>query len=222
MYFSSPSLSSIHDTSWSSGYNISPRNRDLWVGVSAGVYCLRIPAAKRVKTWVREVQPLVDEVQECWTCILSCFIFTLIRYFFFYFVFSRFVQSFLVYSSFSLPYILWLSINIIPFVEYSSGTLHFLCFVFPQVVSFRNHVAENLASRFNRRCSLLWRINLHNGNKLISPTRNQQCWRNAPRRWCTTFWASRTVKPRDRHRGTSNLIAETSCGVKPKDRTREY
>ena len=197
------------DTSWSSGHNISPRSRNLWVGASAGLHFLLISAAESVRTWVREVEPLVDEVQACWTCILSCFIFTFICYIFFYFVFSRFVQSFRVYSSFSLPYIL----------EYSSGTVHFLCFVFPQVVSFREHVAENLASRFNPTLPAFMK-NLRNRNKLISPTRNQQCWRNTRRRWCTTFWASRTVKSKDRHRGNSGLTAEASRGVKPEDRSQ--
>ena len=105
------------DTSWSSRYSIRPRSRNLWVGVSAGVHFLLISAAESVKTWVRKVQLLIDEVQECWTCILSCFIFTFICYIFFYFVFSRFVQSFLVYSLFSLPYILWLSINIYIYIH---------------------------------------------------------------------------------------------------------
>ena len=93
------------DTSWSSRYSIRPRSRNLWVGVSAGVHFLLISAAESVKTWVRKVQLLIDEVQECWTCILSCFSFTLFATFFFYFVFSsRFVEIFLAYSLFSLPY----------------------------------------------------------------------------------------------------------------------
>ena len=59
----------LDDTSWSSGYNIRPRSWNLWVGVSAGVHFLLISAAESVKTWVRKFQPLVDEVQECWTWI---------------------------------------------------------------------------------------------------------------------------------------------------------
>ena len=121
------------DTSWSSRYSIRPRSRNLWVGVSAGVHFLLISAAESVKTWVRKVQPLIDEVQECWTCILSCFIFYFICYFFLLRVllslrakFSCLLFVFATIYTMTFHQCIYLYIWIILlFVEDTSGILHF-------------------------------------------------------------------------------------------------
>ena len=128
--------------------------------------------------------PISEKIYICLHNLSSSFhvsflLFTFYSFFYFVcFFFSHFVQSFLVYSSFSLPYIPWLSINLYIYIY---ELFFFLWRILPAF--YTSVFCLSSSSLFPRACCResciqiqptlpAFMKNLHNGNKLISPTRN--------------------------------------------------